>query len=100
MMGFSQMVTRARARARLLLISGLLAACGPSIHLEGELVIYVAHPGHGGYALLLDSGEERDLIFSSEPDLAPGARLEVWGEPSGDAVKVERYQVLRQPAPE
>jgi hypothetical protein len=96
-----------------LLLASLMIGCGPSVHLEGELVVYVAagnaraaapNPAageveHGWFALLLDSGVERTLHFQRDPELPGGVRMEVWGDEDGHAVKVERFRLLADVSP-
>jgi MYXO-CTERM domain-containing protein len=67
--------------------------------LKGELAVYVADTLGAGsetrYFLRDDAGQERKLVFDPEPtDLDPGTRLEVWGLPDGDGLRVTSYRAL------
>jgi MYXO-CTERM domain-containing protein len=64
---------------------------------SGELSVYIADYDDGTtetrYMLKNAAGEETKLHFSSEPSIAPGSRIHVWGGPTGDGIRVEQYKM-------
>ena len=69
--------------------------------LQGELAVYIADDLELGlqtkkYAIRSATGEERWLDLDDAPGLEAGARIKVWGNPSGDRFRVAS---LRQIAP-
>ena len=69
--------------------------------LQGELAVYIADDLELGlqtkkYAIRSATGEERWLDLDDASGLEAGARIKVWGNPSGDRFRVAS---LRQIAP-
>src|SRR5688572_11099365 len=69
--------------------------------LQGELAVYIADDFELGvqtkkYAIRSATGEERWLDLDDTSGLEAGARIKVWGNPSGDRFRVAS---LRQIAP-
>jgi hypothetical protein len=67
----------------------------PAGALSGELVVEVAdfeHHAETRYLLRPASGEERPLLFARAPAIPPGARVHVWGNDDGEALRVLRIE--------
>jgi hypothetical protein len=68
--------------------------------IRGTLKIYIATMADGTsrteYRLMLDpdTGDERKLVFASEPDATPDSEVKVWGELSGSEIIVQRFEVV------
>src|SRR6185503_17836214 len=69
--------------------------------ITGELVVYVADYEDGtsstSYFLRDATGQERHLHFSTQPDLAPGTNIRVWGGQTGETIEVVKYTVATKP---
>jgi hypothetical protein len=77
----------------------------PAITVEGELLVYIQDGVNGQplgrptkwgtyYAILDAAGRERPLQFANDPDLLPGTHLRVSGLDLGDAIEVDRFELL------
>ncbi len=67
--------------------------------LVGELTAYMVDYENDNrseivHKLLQESGTERTLLFDTQPDLAPGTRLQVWATEEGEALRVTRFRTL------
>src|SRR5882762_6809353 len=64
--------------------------------ISGELAVYIADLGDGTsetrYMLRDAAGEEQRLIFETEPEVEPGAKIHVWGTRAGDQINVSTYK--------
>ncbi|MES1204525.1 MAG: MYXO-CTERM sorting domain-containing protein [Pseudomonadota bacterium] len=72
--------------------------------LTGELALFVADDFNGRtetkYVLRQRNGNERALIFDSDPQLRAGTTVKVWGTEAADGVRVVSWRTLAPPAPE
>jgi hypothetical protein len=88
-------------------LAALASGCGGEptaqpVSLEGELRTYyqltiLTERGRGEaqyYVLALASGEERRLLFDTAPEVEPNTRVRVFGVDRGDAIQVDRLEVL------
>jgi hypothetical protein len=65
--------------------------------LRGTLGIYIADRDDGSAEtryVLLSGDDERTLLFDREPDLPPGASLQVWGDVTPAGLRVSSFEVL------
>src|SRR5438445_4188811 len=64
--------------------------------ISGELVVYIATnedgTGETQYMLRNEAGDERRLLFDTEPEVEPGAKVHVWGQANGEALSVTKVQ--------
>jgi MYXO-CTERM domain-containing protein len=63
--------------------------------LRGELVTHILDfedRSEMQHQLRLPNGELRPLLFSGEPELAPGSTLKVWGQAAGGSFVVSRFE--------
>jgi MYXO-CTERM domain-containing protein len=64
--------------------------------ISGELAVYIADLEDGTsetrYMLRNEAGDEQRLLFDTEPDVEPGAKLHVWGSQTGDALHVSTFK--------
>lgn len=70
---------------------------GQGQHYSGTLVVHVLDfQDHSKTEYFLRSGEaELHLHFATDPDLAPGVSLEVWGSRDEDGLRVDDYRLVR-----
>src|SRR6266545_1731672 len=64
--------------------------------LSGELVMSIADFTNRQeviYSLRESSGQEHTLAFETEPKLAPGTKIRVWGAEGDEAFRVNRFEV-------
>src|SRR6266545_399369 len=70
--------------------------------IEGELAVYIADFEDGTsetqYFLRIADGDERRLVLQSEPDIAAGTRVKVWGSQNVEAIDVTNLKVAIDPA--
>jgi MYXO-CTERM domain-containing protein len=105
-----------RAAGRVLFLSLLIGGCTaetspfdhpeeappPSGALRGELVTYTATFDDGTsdqqYFLRVngDERDERKLLFTRDPDLPSGTRMDVWGAEEHGQIQVQRFELLRR----
>jgi MYXO-CTERM domain-containing protein len=64
--------------------------------ISGELAVYIADFEDGTtetrYMLRNAIGDEQRLLFATEPDIEPGAKIKVWGTQGAEAIDVARFK--------